>query len=55
MLAELPPIDVLVLGMGEDGHTASLFPDSPNTKQRSTRVVRGAACRCRRRAYRASA
>ena len=33
------PIDILLLGMGGDGHTASLFPGSSALKERDRRVV----------------
>ncbi|RRO18120.1 6-phosphogluconolactonase [Saccharopolyspora rhizosphaerae] len=37
--ASVPSFDVLMLGVGEEGHTASLFPGTPYVREESRTVV----------------
>jgi 6-phosphogluconolactonase len=39
----LPAFDIVLLGLGRDGHTASLFPDSPALDETERLVVRNEA------------
>ena len=51
--AHIPrPVDVTVLGMGDDGHTASLFPASPNLRSALDWKLRRVTSACGPRAHR---